>query len=490
MPDSVVIPAGQSSVTFTATAVDNSFVGDAETVRVTAVAAGLSDSSVLVLLADDESLILTFSPPSIPESAGVTTGTLKRVGNPSQPLVVRLTNLMPSKISVPEQVVIPAGQTSVDFPITAIDNAMYDGTADIRILAQGADYSMGRGGLKVTDFEAIELGLSKERASEAGGTLSLTVRRTADNQGQPVNVRLRTDRPDKLQLPESVIIPADLEEIIVELRTLDNRLLDGLARVSITAISDSLGDEYVAGEATLDVADHEALSLTLTPMQLSEKSGTSLGRLTRSNTDINRAVTVALRTNHPELVTIPASVTIPAGFEFVEFATSAIDNNELNSVQQITLDAIHAAYLPESLTFDLLDYEPLSLTLTKTSGVEGSTLTATVSRDVSNLDQAATVHLVSSSSSQLGLPNAVIIPANERSISFNVSLLPDQILDGTQTVQIRAESIGYMAATTEVVSRGSRNDSGCPERARPASTKQMASLWPLCPAAISVAIFH
>ena len=451
VPESVVIPAGQSSITFTATAVDNSSIGDAEQVRVTAVAAGLSDSSVLVLLADDESLILTFSPPSIPESAGVTTGTLKRVGNPALPLVVRLTNLMPSKISVPEQVIIPAGQISVDFPITAIDNAIYDGTSDIGILAQGTDYAMGRGALKVTDFEAIELGLSKERASEAGETLSLTVRRTADSQGQPVILRLRTDRPDKLQLPESVIIPADLDEIIVELRTLDNRLLDGLTRVNINAISDSFGDEYVAGEATLDVADHEALSLTLTPMQVSEKNGTGLGRLTRSNTDINRAVTVGLITNHPELVTIPTSVTIPAGFEFVEFAISAIDNSDLNSVPQVTIDAIHAAYLPESLTFDVLDYEPLSLTLTKPSGVEGSTLTATVSRAVNNLDQAAVVLLSSSNSSQVGLPVSVTIPANERSISFSVSLLRDQILDGTQTIPIQAESVGYVSATTAVV---------------------------------------
>ncbi len=451
VPESVVIPAGQSSITFTATAVDNSFVGDAEQVRVTAVAPGLADSSVLVLLADDESLILTFSPPSMPEFGGFTTGTLKRVGITTLPLVVQLTNLMASKVSLPEQVVIPAGQASVDFEIRAVDNAIYDGTANIRILAQGTDYSMGRGSLEVTDFEAVELALSKDKASEAGETISLTVRRTADNQGQPVVVKLRTDRPDKLQLPASVIIPADLAEISVELRTLDNRLLDGLAHVNITAINDSFGDEYVAGEITLDVSDHEALSLTLAPMQLSEKNGTSLGRLTRSNTDINRPVTVGLRTDHPELVTLPTSVTIPAGFEFVEFTIGTIDNDDLNSVQHVTIDAVHAAYLPESLTFELLDYEPLSLTLTKASGPEGSTLTATVSRAVNTLDQAAVVQLTASDNSQIGLPAAVIIPANQRSISFTRSLLADKILDGTQTTQIRAESMGYIAATTAVV---------------------------------------
>lgn len=451
VPESVVIPAGQSSVSFTATAVDNAAVGDAEQVRVTAVASGLVDSSVLVLLADDESLVLTFSPPSIPEFGGFTTATLKRVGDRHVPLMVKLTNMTPSRVSLPEQVIIPAGQTSVDFAIHAIDNAVYDGSANIRILAQGTDYSMGRGGLEVTDFEAIELGLSQVKASEAGEPVTLIVRRTADNQGQAVVVKLRTDRPDKVQIPESVVIPAGLDSINVELHTLDNRLLDGLAHVNISAISASSGVEYTAGQVTLDVADHEALSLTLTPMELSEASGTSRGRLTRSNTDLNRALTVALRTNRSDLVSMPGSVTIPMGFEFVDFVISTIDNDLLTSIQRVTIDAVHSAYLPESLTFDVTDHEPLSLTLSQTSGAEGGMLTATVSRAISNIDQPAVVQLTSSDSSQIGLPNAVTIPANERSVSFVINLLRDQVLDGTRTAQLDATAAGYISATAEIM---------------------------------------
>ncbi len=114
------------------------------------------------------------------------------------------------------------------------------------------------------------------------------------------------------------------------------------------------------------------------------------------------------------------------------------------------LEAVHPAYLPEAMTFMVTDYEPLSLTMSAASGVEGTTLTGTVTRNISNLDQAARVSLSSSDSSEVELPAAVIIPVGQSSVSFTIQLPRDRVSDGTQTAQIKAESPGYIAATADV----------------------------------------
>ncbi len=92
---------------------------------------------------------------------------------------------------------------------------------------------------------------------------------------------------------------------MVQLRTLDNRLLDGLTHVYITALYGDAGQQYAAGTALVDVIDHEALSLTMVPPVLSENNGISRGRLTRDNTDFELPLTVQLVISHPDLVNVP-----------------------------------------------------------------------------------------------------------------------------------------------------------------------------------------
>ncbi len=79
VPASVTIPAGQTSLTFIAMAIDNFSPGDSDFVRVTATAAGLGSSSVSIRIIDDESLLISFSPTIISEQGGVTTGTISRM---------------------------------------------------------------------------------------------------------------------------------------------------------------------------------------------------------------------------------------------------------------------------------------------------------------------------------------------------------------------------------------------------------------------------
>lgn len=450
VPASVIIPAGQLSVSFTGVAIDNFTPGDADSVRVTAAASGLGASSVLIHIIDDESLQLSFSPAVITEFGGVTTGTLTRLGGLDVPLIVQLTHDQSNRASLPDQVIIPAGQTSVTFQAIAIDNSVYDGNIVVNVVAAAAGYVDTPGSFTIADFEAIGLTLSQEKISEADEVMTVTLTRTADSRGQPITVALQSSRPDKVSLPASVVIPGNAQRVSVQLRTIDNRILDGLTQVYVTALFGESAQAYAAGTVLVDVSDHEALSLTMTPPIISEKAGQSRGRLTRSNTDLDLPLTVSLVSSHPELAYVPAQVTIPSGAEYVEFIVDALDNDSLTPDTYVRLEAVHAAYLPEAMTFMVSDYEPLGLTFAVDTGGEGTQLTGVVSRSITNLDQAATVLLRTSDDTEVGVPTGVVIPAGERSVSFTIDLLRDRKIDGSQSVLVTAESTGYISATDNV----------------------------------------
>ncbi len=317
-------------------------------------------------------------------------------------------------------------------------------------LATSTVYGSIEGSFTIADFEPIDLVLSQDTLSEADEPITLTLTRLSDSQGLPITISLATDRPDKLQVPTSVVIPAGLNRVNVQLRSIDNRLLDGLVQAQVTAQYGQPGEEYVAGVTRIDIADHEALSITLTPSSISENGGRSRGRLTRSNTDLQSALSVGIVVSHPELVSVPASVTIPAGAEYIEFDVDALDNDLLSPDTVVRLEAVHAAYLPESETLTVMDYEPLAISLNVLAGQEGSTLVGTITRNISNLDQPATVNLTSSDESEVTVPAGIVIPAGQRSATFVINLLPDRLSDGVQTANLTARAAGYIGASVAV----------------------------------------
>ena len=152
VPASVTIPANQASATFIVDAVNDALLDGVQTVIVTAVAAGYLDGSAAVNVTDDEQpfLLLSVSPSTFSENGGTATGTVTRTNaNLSADLVVALsssdnpTNGETTEASVPATVTIPAGQASVTFPVTALDDTLLDGTQSVFVLASAAGFFRG-----------------------------------------------------------------------------------------------------------------------------------------------------------------------------------------------------------------------------------------------------------------------------------------------------------------------------------------------------------
>lgn len=119
---------------------------------------------------------------SIAENAGLVVGVgnvARPEGQPSStPLTVTLVSTDTTEVTVPTQVTIPAGQDSVSFDVTAVDDNILDGDQNVRIEAYVGGVLNSTAVLKVTDHETISATVTpdpvKENAGKAGATLTVT----------------------------------------------------------------------------------------------------------------------------------------------------------------------------------------------------------------------------------------------------------------------------------------------------------------------------
>ncbi|NLF73029.1 MAG: choice-of-anchor C family protein [Candidatus Anammoximicrobium sp.] len=111
-----------------------------------------------------------------------TTGTVTRGGSTEDDLTVLLTSSDTTEATVPATVVIPAGQTSATFVVTAWDDLTADGTQTVTITAAAAGFEEATATLLVMDSGApgvLVQPVSGLITTEAGGTATFTVVLTA-----------------------------------------------------------------------------------------------------------------------------------------------------------------------------------------------------------------------------------------------------------------------------------------------------------------------
>ena len=102
-------------------------------------------------------LSLTTADATISENGGTTTATVTRNLGTSGPLVVNLVSSNTSLTTVPASVTILDGQTSVTFPITAVDDLLADGRRNVVITASTAGAVSGNVTVGTLDNETVDV---------------------------------------------------------------------------------------------------------------------------------------------------------------------------------------------------------------------------------------------------------------------------------------------------------------------------------------------
>lgn len=299
LPAQVEIPAGQSDVTFTVSALE---VGN------TFVVASLNGSTV------QAAVQVMPVPPRLAalEPADTTVSvsaqgqiTAKLTSSQSAPTTITLTSEPAGIIQVPAQVQVPAGAMEVAIPVTGLAV----GAADVVAQLNG---STRRTRVTVTPQPAQLAALLPGTLGIQVGASGLLTARLNAAQTDPVTIALSSSQPSVARVPESVTIPAGAIEQAISVGGLE----EGSAQVSA-----SLNGSVVS--ATINV--------TLPPPQLAgAEPGTQdlpKGKLGKVKLTLDRApqdpALIAIANDNTAAIEAPAEMTVPAGQTSVEIPVLA-----------------------------------------------------------------------------------------------------------------------------------------------------------------------
>ncbi|MDA8743920.1 DUF4465 domain-containing protein [Rubripirellula amarantea] len=196
--------------------------------------------------------------------------------NVASPLDVTVTTTDGSELSTPTIVTIPAGQNSIEVPISITPDLIVDGLQSVTLSIDADGYVGTTTELTVADADApsLSLTLSALEAFEDTGSLSAVLHRNDDDLTSPLEVTLGSSNSTVATVPTTVTIPAGLRTVSFDISLIDNDEIEDDRTLTITAVSGELSDEVV-----LVVNDDDTLRPAL-EVQLTESVVSEAGART------------------------------------------------------------------------------------------------------------------------------------------------------------------------------------------------------------------
>ncbi len=344
---------------------------------------GWNIDDVEILGTPATSLALVLSPSSVTEGAVPATATLTASPPPTVSTVVTLTSSDPSSATVPATVIMPAGQSSVTFPVTVIDDAVLNGNRSVLLTASTAGYTSGTATLTVNDNETATLTVTAPAsATEGVGSVQGTVSVSAAP-ASAVAVALTSSDTTALQVPATVTIPAGQTSVNFTIAVIDDTKINGTHAATIAAHVANWTD----GTATVNVLDNESTNLVLSPPFNVTEGGTFNTQILISGT-LPSALTVALSSDTPSRLTVPATVSIPAGANFATFAVTAPDNAFTDGTAVVMITATATGFTDAGGTVTVLDNDVHHFTVSSiaSSQIRGMPFSVTITaKDVNDV---------------------------------------------------------------------------------------------------------
>ena len=239
VPDTVAIPAGQTSVNFDFAIMDNDLLDGDRGVKITASASGYYPSNKDIQIIDDETAVLTVVVPAVvAEGKGVLANqgliTVDRAVNSD--FTVLISSDDTHEVTVPESVTIHAGQASTLFNLEIIDDAIIDGSKIVTISASVDGWASGSATIEVRDDETDPTIIVPFDAVEGQGILTDAGIVTIPSAlSEDLLVELMSDDPTEVDVPEFVTISTGEKSVRFDLTIVDDAEKDGAQTVVIAA---------------------------------------------------------------------------------------------------------------------------------------------------------------------------------------------------------------------------------------------------------------
>ncbi|MBN9688720.1 MAG: DUF11 domain-containing protein [Verrucomicrobia bacterium] len=262
------------------------------------------------------------------------TATLRLPSAVATNLVIQLESSWPARLPLPATVVFPAGATQVSLPLSVLEDSALQGRQIVTIRLRAPGFARTQGTLSLGDNETARLSLVvPNQLTEAGadGEGIVQVDRAPE---VAVWVELTTDPSGQLLLPAGVWIPPGKTQAPFPIRAVNDPVIDGNLAVQITARTGN----WTAGSASLLAVDNEDRQLRLTVPGRIRGEAPVQGMVALSGI-LPSDLEVRLELNTSGILSVPASVRIPAGSTNAVFSLEPATNPPFRGTSLVTVTA-------------------------------------------------------------------------------------------------------------------------------------------------------
>ncbi|WP_218933767.1 CARDB domain-containing protein [Rubripirellula lacrimiformis] len=301
----------------------------------------------------------------------------------------------------------------------------------------------------------LSVSTNTNRVTEGQTAARLVVSRNG-SPSTALTVNLSADVASQLDLPTQVTIPAGQYSVRVPVAATLDGVVDGDQLVVVSANASG----YPSATIPLTAVDVDVKELTLEfDFESLDEAQVGTATVTHNGSTATELI-VAIGVSPRVELSAPIRVTIPAGQNSASFDVTAVDDDQLENNDTVTLSLTAPGFRGaiESTLINPSDVPSVTLTLptmiaegTQSGAAFGQvTLDAVQPRDVSLL-------LTSSDSSSLFVLPTVTIPRGSRTASFALFSNDDALLNGTRNVDVTAAAIptGGGPALEDILAAGS-----------------------------------
>ena len=249
--------------------------------------------------------------------------------------------------TIPQTIVIPAGKTVAEIPVTVKDDIGFDPNETVILtLAAGSPnfYTIGAANsatLTLNDNEpevSITAGTTPTEANEVSGTFNINLTQPAPEGGLEIQYTVAgtAGQDDYIAtlngnvIPSnSLIIPAGATTTSTNIKPVDDSLIEGQETLKFTLIEPANLEGYAVKddqtEATLSITDNDTAGVSITPTETTATEGGANGTYS------------AVLKSQP---IAPVTITLTTGNQIGELAPITFTANNWNVAQTVTVQAV------------------------------------------------------------------------------------------------------------------------------------------------------
>ena len=469
---SLTLDAGDTSVTATVTAVDDSVIeGGDETVVVTASHGGGAVGSATVTIQDNDTAVwsVVAGPARVVEGAASTvTVSVGKAFEVDQTITLAATggtaasgdySLSSSSLT------LHAGDTSVTATVTAVDDSVIEGGDETVVVTAShgggavgsatvtiqdndtAVWSVVAGPARVVEGAASTVTVSVDKAFEVDQTITLAATGGTAASG------------DYSLSSSSLTLHAGDTSVTATVTAVDDSVIEGGDETVVVTASHGGG---AVGSATVTIQDNDTAvwSVTAGPARVVEGAASTVTVSVDKEFEVDQTITLAVggtAASGDYSLSSSSSLTLAAGDTSVTATVTAVDDSDEESDETVVVTASHGGGAVGSATVTIQDNDtPVwSVTAVPARVVEGAASTVTVSVDKEfEVDQTITLAVGGTAASgdySLSSSSSLTLDAGDTSVTATVTAVDDSVIEGgDETVVVTASHGGGAVGSATV----------------------------------------